>query len=352
MNEKLHIHEMANLLAEKSSISKKEAEFFVKEWLNASEEGLSQDKKLKIKGLGIFKLIAIQERESINVATGEKTTIPAHFKVSFAAEKELSEKINEPFSLFEPTEIKIEQEEEKMQEEEQQEQQKEEKIEYELETTTDNSNNKPTQPQIPRNPTSYRNWEIERNFRKNKIFNWKFLTVGFFVFCLIIGVIVYFDYSDKENGIYQQFTQRSKPKKAAQPSPTKQTSQPESNLAVEKIESEIAEQPTIAEDNASEKTETEQLISEIPETQTMEPAKKRKIRPGERLTVIALEEYGHKAFWVYIYEENKTIISNPNKVTAGIELTIPPAKQYNIDKNDPESVRKALEIQEKIKASR
>jgi hypothetical protein len=59
------------------------------------------------------------------------------------------------------------------------------------------------------------------------------------------------------------------------------------------------------------------------------------------LTLLALKEYGDKSFWVYIYEENKQLIKSPDAVSVGTVLTIPPATKYGIDKNNPESIKKA-----------
>lgn len=59
------------------------------------------------------------------------------------------------------------------------------------------------------------------------------------------------------------------------------------------------------------------------------------------LTRMAKKHYGHKDFWVYIYEENKNIIDNPNRITPGTIVVIPPAEKYGIDVNDPESLKKA-----------
>ena len=66
------------------------------------------------------------------------------------------------------------------------------------------------------------------------------------------------------------------------------------------------------------------------------------------LSVIARQHYGKDIFWVYIYEENKGRISNPNNVPEGLVVVIPPAEKYNIDPASKESVhaaeRKANEI--------
>lgn len=47
------------------------------------------------------------------------------------------------------------------------------------------------------------------------------------------------------------------------------------------------------------------------------------LNEGSRLTWIAFKQYGHKDFWVYIYEANHDIISNPNSIKIGTKLRIP-----------------------------
>lgn len=56
---------------------------------------------------------------------------------------------------------------------------------------------------------------------------------------------------------------------------------------------------------------------------------------------MARKHYGSKVFWVYIYEENKSKIKNPNRVNVGTVVTIPPASKYGIDAKDPTSVAAA-----------
>lgn len=82
-----------------------------------------------------------------------------------------------------------------------------------------------------------------------------------------------------------------------------------------------------------------------------EPIIKDTVTETTYLTTLARKHYGNYNFWVYIYEENRNIISNPNTIKPGTEVIIPPAKKYGIDKNNPESVnaakRKAAEIYNK-----
>lgn len=101
MNEKITIQDLANLLAEKHGIQKKEAELFIKGMFDLVEEALATEKYVKIKGLGVFKLTEVDSRESINVNTGERIEIQGHTKISFTPDASLKELINKPFSHFE-----------------------------------------------------------------------------------------------------------------------------------------------------------------------------------------------------------------------------------------------------------
>lgn len=101
MNEKLNIQDLIEMLAEKHGMDKKDAENFVKEFFQLVEESLEKDKYVKIRGLGTFKLIDVESRESVNVNTGERFEIQGHTKVSFTPEPSLKDVINRPFSHFE-----------------------------------------------------------------------------------------------------------------------------------------------------------------------------------------------------------------------------------------------------------
>ena len=73
------------------------------------------------------------------------------------------------------------------------------------------------------------------------------------------------------------------------------------------------------------------------------------VQAGDRLTVFALKKYGHKAFWVYIYQENKSKIKDPNNLPVGITIVLPPAKKYEINARDTNSINKALELQHSLR---
>ena len=101
MNERLTIQDLTDLLAAKHSMTKKDAEAFVKEFFLLIEQALESEKTVKIKGLGTFKLIDVDSRESVNVNTGERFQIKGHTKVSFSPDTNLRDTINKPFAHFE-----------------------------------------------------------------------------------------------------------------------------------------------------------------------------------------------------------------------------------------------------------
>lgn len=72
------------------------------------------------------------------------------------------------------------------------------------------------------------------------------------------------------------------------------------------------------------------------------------IRSGVFLTTLSRKYFGHKAFWVYIYEENKGVIKNPNQVPIGTRVVIPDAAKYHIDAKNSRSVDEAKALAVKI----
>lgn len=100
MEGKVLLQDLAQSLATKRNIQRKDAEIFLKTFFEIIGEAILQDKIVKIKGLGTFKMIEVQERESVNVNTGERIVIPGHSKISFTPDAELKDKVNKPFALF------------------------------------------------------------------------------------------------------------------------------------------------------------------------------------------------------------------------------------------------------------
>lgn len=101
MSERLNIQNLIDLLVNRHTLDRKEVEKFVKEFFLLIEDGLEKDKCVKIKGLGTFKLVEVESRESVNVNTGKRIEIQGHSKISFTPDTSLRDIINKPFAHFE-----------------------------------------------------------------------------------------------------------------------------------------------------------------------------------------------------------------------------------------------------------
>ncbi|GHT75833.1 hypothetical protein AGMMS50262_12360 [Bacteroidia bacterium] len=339
MNEKKNLQDLISLLAEKSGITKKEAEIFLRELFRTLDESIFSDQSVKIKSLGTFKLVLVDNRESVNVTTGERVLIPAHYKIGYTPDTRLSEKINLPFALFESMEMPDE-------------------------ITEENENYReiiiekpPVSPIVPSdsipqsvidNFEQYQELqkirkandgqEKRRHRRKRK--DWRFPWKWLLVLLAIGGVFWLYRTIEKEEKQEIQSIMYSFSK------PKNQTTKPDTDTLPLPTESILLVRPDTVDTVKKIEKPAEQPQKPVPAPAVA--VKKRTIHPGEMLTVIALEEYGNKIFWVYLYLENQNIIANPNNVPAGTTIVIPPASKYDIDANDPASVREASERMRKI----
>ena len=100
--ERISIQDLAlSVLPSKRGMKKKDAERFATTLFEVVKEGLASDRVVKIKGLGTFKMIDIDARESINVNTGERVVIESHDRITFTPDSTMKEVVNRPFSQFE-----------------------------------------------------------------------------------------------------------------------------------------------------------------------------------------------------------------------------------------------------------
>lgn len=375
MNNKITFPELVDTIAELTNTSKRVSEMFLKELFAIVKERLENGENVKIKGLGTFKVVEMASRKSVNVNSGEEMEIPAHRKVSFIPDKSLAEAINMPFEGFEtivldddfteediqelssiddddvvvadeiakvvkddvevetvvenllqeeiettteeepqppvfvPREEDVEeinnQEEEVLQDdiiEEIQEKEDTDSIEI-VETAT-----KDVESQLPtivyENVYDEEEHQEEVQLAKRRSFVW-----GLLAGLLVLVVVGYFAYVKG----YISFNINQ-----------------EDDLSLNQLEKTVVD--TIA-----------TPIDSIKVVETLEPeVVTDTIRANYYLTKMSRKHYGRYEFWVYIYEENKENIPNPNKVSPGMVVIIPPAEKYGIDRNNEESVKKAL----------
>ena len=98
---KLNVFDLSGVLMSKNGLGDKESRRFVKAIFDVIQECLDEEKVVKVKGLGTFKIIEVDDRESINVNTGERVLIEGHSKLTFTPDSVMKEIVNKPFSQFE-----------------------------------------------------------------------------------------------------------------------------------------------------------------------------------------------------------------------------------------------------------
>ena len=101
MDIKVLLQDLAQGLSNRSGLAKKDSDTFVRAFFELIEQYLQQDKLVKIKGLGTFKVVEVSGRDSVNVNTGERIHIKGHSKITFTPDATIRDYVNRPFADFE-----------------------------------------------------------------------------------------------------------------------------------------------------------------------------------------------------------------------------------------------------------
>lgn len=340
MNHKLLLQDLVDQLSEAGNIKKKEAEEFLRELFKASEETLFSGESVKVKGLGVFKLIQVDARKSVNVSTGKEIEIKAHYKLAFTPDPSLKELINKPYEHLEPVELDTVMKPETpiIREESVPHRVKEETIPSEMDA--------PVHSEKVRKQKSVK--EVAEGKSDKKKFSTEMLIWSIFLL-LLAGLGTWSWYSNeaqkKEDAIRIKALQKMDSLQALNKQDSSIQTIGDSLKAMAKDTTSIQITP---------KKEAKATEQEIKSATTKEPAAKEAIpssitvKPGHRLTKLSEKYYGHKIFWVYIYEANKSIIKNPNVLPVGATIVIPKADSKKINPNNPAAVEAAKALQSKL----
>lgn len=98
---RIGITELARMLSSKHNMSQADAENFVRLMFAVVGDGLEQEKLVKIKSFGTFKMGSVKDRESVDVNTGERIVIEGRNKINFTPDNALRDFVNRPFAQFE-----------------------------------------------------------------------------------------------------------------------------------------------------------------------------------------------------------------------------------------------------------
>ena len=101
MNKKVLLQDLSESLVRRRGMDKEDANVFVRSVFDIIAEYLQADKIIKVKGLGTFKLVTVDSRESVDVNTGERIVIKEYTKVNFTPDPVLRDAVNKPFAQFE-----------------------------------------------------------------------------------------------------------------------------------------------------------------------------------------------------------------------------------------------------------
>lgn len=404
MNNRLSIQDLALILSEQTGKSTEEALRFLQEFIAVVSEGVYNDKLVKVKGLGTFKIIRVEERASVSVNSGERFVIPSHYKFTFTPDKELKELVNKPFSLFDTVELNEEvdfsdvdvsaetsgaeeaaddsseeilpdgipeQAIEAPQTPEpevkpepavegetapQEEAKAESESEVETETMPEPEVEAEPEPKIeaettpqeeakaepkPAEPVSSVSGYKEYRRKRRRSASRKLLFPIACLFVVIVLGVVYIVCLSGRTTVNKNW----EPPMAEVGNPTPEvgmnpvsadstgvTPPDSASLATDSV---VAE-PPVVEENQPEETPKSDILALVT------------IKAGDRLASFAKQYYGHKFFWVYIYQYNQDIISDPNNIPIGTELRIPDPGLYGIDATDRSSIDKAAALQSQI----
>ncbi len=100
MSKKILLQELAEKLAQRENLPKKNAEQFLRVFFQTIEQSLNGDKLIKIKGWGTFRITLVDKRESVDVNSGERIEIKSHARITFSPENTLKDELNQPFAHF------------------------------------------------------------------------------------------------------------------------------------------------------------------------------------------------------------------------------------------------------------
>ena len=99
MSDKLSFQYIVDELSLKSGISRKQAEAFAKSFFDTLTDAfLNGEEMVRIKGLGTFKVVTVDSRESVNVSNGQRFLIPGYKKITFTPDDSAVDLLKQPAS--------------------------------------------------------------------------------------------------------------------------------------------------------------------------------------------------------------------------------------------------------------
>ncbi|MBO7160951.1 MAG: HU family DNA-binding protein [Paludibacteraceae bacterium] len=368
-SKKISLQELTDTIVAQSGVTKRFTESFLRELVQVIQEYLEKDGVVKVKGLGTFKLIWNEPRKSVDVSTGTSIVLPGHYKVTFTPDAEVKEKINAPYShldtvmgaaeiLTPAEELEDDLDEPEIEEPLVVEPEVQESVAVEPEVIVqpiaedpiaeepeakeepvvvpfkvkENEVDTPTVAEEPKEVAPTPNTETPVAPKRRK---WWVAVVIIMLLALLGAAGFYW-----RNVIVPQ-------RNVMPPTAIKS---PVVVVRVDTIDEVIAD--TLAIDSVMQQPDTVVVpVKELTlENYTYQDALNAPVREmvtvidGSRLTMIALRAYGHKAFWVYVYDANRNVLNSPNAVEKGMQLVIPDLPLSIVNPKSRLCIEKASEL--------
>ncbi len=340
MDKKYLLPDLVDLLSSEGNIKKKEAEDFLKLYFNIIDEFLIIDKTVKINNIGTFRLIEAEARASVDVNTGQSFLIKEHFKLSFLPDSKLKDFVNKPFSDFLPVET-IDSSSDVQNIEEDYKKEINDSPEIQIEDNLKTPDTKASSLNyiydeisetgvITDDIDDLPKIEEKANEIKAKKNHINYLKILFFVLlCIVLFLIVFWTVKsnldakkesiEKDKILNEYISQSENAQIKEDVVVLKDTVVPKDTLIQNKEIAEIVEYPIYI-----------------------------TIMPGVNLMTLSKKYYGHKAFWVYIFMDNRDVIPNPNNITVGKKIKISSPDPQKINSQSDVCLKKAEELQSKI----
>lgn len=331
MNDKFSIQDLVDALTARHDMNPSDADAFVKLFFALIEEALATEKYIKIKGLGTFKLIDVDRRESVDVNTGDRIEIQEHSRIVFTPEQSMRDVVNKPFAHFETVllhegvrfadmpEDDLSETPDSPEEEEPSDEQRELEtsapeepaINTEIPVTAQPEEPEPT-PVIPPH-TEEPESEEQHRFR----LPWCMIAAVLLVGILLGGGAAWLLLSGRRY-IPEDLWNEMMEKHASQVAVV-DTLRKDSVPQQQEIRPDSVENITVG-------TAQPESLSDTVEYQITGTLASHTIKPGESLVKVSLKYYGTKQLWPYIARHNRKILKDADNVPVGTTIEVPQLK--------------------------
>jgi nucleoid DNA-binding protein len=364
VDKKITLQELADVISAQSGSTKRFTDSFLRELVVVIQEYLEKDGVVKVKGLGTFKLLWIEARKSVNVATKETIILPAHYKLSFSPEEGVKQELNTLVNAVSGGAAIIQEAENASESIESEEPLVQQEVEIPLEKVEESHDEEVSTPEIEKQSEVAESVKTEvgekllhqdsSEKKSHKTLVVIIIVLVFVIICLAAYIMIP-NIEGKLMGLFKPTLKETDLEVISKPADS--TIVRKDTISVEVVEiptEKPVEQPIVnepAEESVQDILPTEPMISV--DNYTPSIAKNAPTREvvtvidGSRLTMVAYRAYGHKAFWVYVYDANRDRLKRPSDVEKGMELRIPDLPKSLVNSKDQRCLDKAYELARK-----